>query len=102
MTIGQMFKLLNLKTALILTLALVVLLGATQLVLANEMSSEGQKIRELEEQKFGLENEIRTLDKEVAGLGSLNRVQKEAEALGLLYKPEIFEYLSPPKLAQAQ
>lgn len=97
-----MAKLLNLKSALILTLVLVVLLGATQLVLANEMSTEGQKIRELEEQKFKLENENRALEKEVAGLGSLARVQKEAEGLGLGYNSHVFEYLSPPKLAQAQ
>jgi len=82
--------------------ALIVVLGATQLVLANEMSTEGQNVRELEEQKFQLQNEIRGLEKDVAALGSLIRVEFQAEELGLSYKPEIFEYLSPPKLAQAQ
>lgn len=95
-------QIVNFKTALATVFALIVLLGATQLVLANEMSTEGQKIRELEEQKCWLEDEIRALEKEVAGLGSLARVQKEAQTLGLSYKTEIFEYLSPPKLAQAQ
>ncbi len=102
MTIGQMFKLLNLKTALIFTLVLVVLLGATQLVLANEMSTEGQRIRELEEQKFKLGNEIRALEKEMAALGSLTRIESQAGELGFAYDSAAFEYLSPPKLAQAQ
>lgn len=97
-----MIKLLNLKIVSIIILVLVVALGSTQLVLANEMSTEGQRIREFEAQKSELENEIRALEKEVAALGSLARVQKEAEVLGLSYKPEIFEYLSPPKLAQVQ
>ena len=84
------------------TLVLIVLLGATQLVLANEMSSEGQKIRELEKQKFQLGNEIRVLEKEVAALGALSRIQTQAGGLGFLRNPQVFEYLSPPKLAQAQ
>ena len=97
-----MFKILNLKSLSITIFILIILLGATQLVLANEMSTEGQKIRELEEQRSLLEKEIRSLEKETADLGSLVRVQEEAAALGLSYNSQAFEYLSPPKLAQAQ
>lgn len=96
-----MIKLLSIKFFLIFTLILVVLLGATQLVLANEMSTEGQKIRELEEQKFKLGNEIRALEKEMATLGSLTRIESQAGELGFSYDSSAFEYLSPPKLAQA-
>jgi len=95
-----MFKLPNLKSLLISTLVLIVLLGATQLVLANGMSNEGQKIRELEERKIELGNEIRALEKEVADLGSLTRVESQARELGFSYNSTAFEYLSPPKLAQ--
>jgi cell division protein FtsL len=91
---------LKLKSLLITTFILITLLGATQLVLANEMSSEGQKIRELEEQKILLEDEIQILEKEVAALGSLTRIQEEAEGMGLVRNSRAFEYLSPPKLAQ--
>lgn len=97
-----MIKLLNLKSALITVFILVALLGAVQLVLANEMSSEGQEIRKLEGQRSLLEDEIRALEKEVAFLGSLVRIEEVAEDLGLGSNPQVFEYLSPPKLAQAQ
>ena len=96
-----MNKLLNLKPLLIITLVTVALLGVVQLVLANEMSTEGQKIRELEEQKFKLGNEIRALGKEMAALGSLTRIESQAGELGFSYDSAAFEYLSPPKLAQA-
>ena len=96
-----MIKLLNLKSLSITISILVVLLGATQLVLANEMSAEGQKIRELGEQKFKLGNEIRALGKEMAALGSLTRIEFQAGELGFSYDSAAFEYLSPPKLAQA-
>jgi len=97
-----MKKLLNLKSALISTLVLIVLLGAAQLVLANSMSGEGQKIRGLEEQKSQLQKETQSLEKEVATLGSLSRIETKANELGLSYNVGVFEYLSPPKLAQAQ
>lgn len=96
-----MVKLLNLKLALISTLTLVVLLGAAQLVLANGMSGEGQKIRGLEERRSQLQNEIRVLEKEVAALGSLSQIQVRAEELGFSKNLQAFEYVSPPKLAQA-
>lgn len=92
----------KLKTLSITIFILVVLLGAGQLVLANEMSSEGQKIRELEERKLVLEDEVQALEKEVAALGSLTRIQREAAELGLTRNSQAFEYLSPPKLARAQ
>jgi len=95
-----MNKLLRLKSLLITTFILVAVLGVAQLVLANEMSSEGQEIRELEERQALLEDEIKTLEKEVAALGSFARVQKEAQKLGLVRNSQAFEYLSPPKLAQ--
>jgi len=95
-------KFLGLKTALILILVLIVALGTAQLVLANEMSTEGQRVRELEEQKAQLKREVRMLKKDVAALGSLDRIQREAERLGFVSNPQAFEYLSPPKLAQAQ
>ncbi len=95
-----MVKLLNLKSLLIVTLVLVVLLGATQLVLANEMSAKGPRIRELEEQRSALGSEIRGLEKEMAALGSLARVESRAQELGFSYNSAAFEYLSPPKLAQ--
>lgn len=97
-----MIKLPNIKTVLIFTLVLVVLLGATQLVLANEMSTEGQRIRDLSEQKFQLQNEVRDLEKQVAALGSLGGVEFQAKELGFSYNPQAFEYFSPPKLAQAK
>ena len=96
-----MRKLLNLKSTLITIFTLAALLGAVQLVLANEMSTEGQKIRELEEQHFKLGNEIRSLEKEMAALGSLTRIESQAQELGFSYDSAAFEYLSPPKLAQA-
>lgn len=97
-----MFKFLNLKSLLIITLVLVVLLGAAQLVLANGMSGEGQRIREFEERQSQLQKDIRALEKEVAALGSLARIQTQAEKLGLSWNPQVFEYVSSPKLAQAQ
>ncbi len=96
-----MNKLLNLKSTLITVFTLVVLLGTVQLVVANEMSSEGQEIRKLEERRSLLEDEIRALEKEVAALGSLVRIEEVAKDLGLGSNPQVFEYLSPPKLAQA-
>ena len=96
-----MNKLLNLKSTLITVFTLVVLLGTVQLVVANEMSSEGQEIRKLEERRSLLEDEIRALEKEVAALGSLVRIEEMAKDLGLGSNPQVFEYLSPPKLAQA-
>jgi len=96
-----MIKLLNLKSLLIITLVTVALLGAVQLILANEMSTEGQKIREFEEQKAVLKNEIRGLEKETAALSSLTRIESQAQELGFVYNSAAFEYLSPPKLAQA-
>ena len=96
-----MRKLLNLKLILTVTFVLVVLLGATQLVLANEMSTEGQRIRDLGEQRFQLQNEVRDLEKQVAALGSLGGVEFQAKELGFSYNPQAFEYFSPPKLAQA-
>lgn len=96
-----MCKLPNFKSLSITIFSLVVLLGATQLILANEMSTEGQKIRELEEQKFKLGNEVLALEKEMAALGSLMRIESQAQELGFSYNSAAFEYLSPPKLAQA-
>jgi len=96
-----MVKFLNLKSLLIITFILVVLLGATQLVLANGMSGEGQKIRGLEERRSQFQGEIRVLEKEVAALGSLSRIQARAEELGFSKNLQVFEYVSPPKLAQA-
>jgi len=93
-------KFLNLKSLSITIFTLVALLGATQLILANEMSTEGQKIRELEEQKLKLGNEILVLEKEMAALGSLTRIGSQAGELGFSYDSAAFEYLSPPKLAQ--
>jgi len=90
----------NLKSSLITVFIFAALLGAVQLVLANSMSTEGQKIRELEERKGKLENEIQALEKDVSTLGALSRVQPEAEKLGLFYNSQALEYLSPPKLAQ--
>ena len=95
-----MRKLPNLKSLSIIVFILIAVLGATQLVLANEMSTEGLKIRELEEQKFKLGNEICGLKKETAALSSLNRVELQAQELGFIYNSAAFEYLSPPKLAQ--
>ena len=95
-----MMKLLNLKFVLITNLVFIILLGSTQLILANEMSSEGQKIKELEERKILLEGEVQALEKEIAALGSLTRIQRKAEELGLVRNSQAFEYLSPPKLAQ--
>ena len=97
-----MRKLVNLKSTLILTLTLVVLLGAAQLVLANGMSGEGERIREFEEHQSRLQKEIRALEKEVAASGSLSRIQTQAGDIGLSWNPQSFEYVSPPKLAQAQ
>ncbi len=96
-----MNKLLNITTFLIFILTLVALLGATQLILANEMSTEGQRIRCLSEQRFQLQNEVRDLEKQVAALGSLSGVELKAQELGFFYNPQAFEYLSTPKLAQA-
>jgi len=96
-----MVKILNLKSLSITIFILVAVLGATQLILANEMSTEGQGIRELEEQKSKLGNEIRALEKEMAALGSLTRIECQAGELGFSYNSAAFEYLSPPKLAQA-
>ena len=95
-----MNKLLNLKSLSITIFTLVILLGAIQLVLANEMSAEGQGIRELEEQKLELGNEIRGLEKETAALSSLTRIEFQAQEFGFFYDSTAFEYLSPPKLAQ--
>ena len=95
-----MVKLLNIKTFLVFTLILVALLSAAQLVMANGMSAEGKEIRNLEERKFQLQNEVRDLEKQVAALGSLTGVELQARELGLFYSPQAFEYFSPPKLAQ--
>lgn len=97
-----MIKLPTIKTALISTLSLVVLLGAAQFVLANEMSTEGQRIRVLGEQRFQLRNEVQDLGKQVAALGSLGGVEFQAKELGFFYNSQAFEYFSPPKLAQAK
>ena len=97
-----MIKLLTIKTALIVTFTLVVVLGAAQFVLANEMSTEGQGIRDLEEQKFQLQNEVRNLEKQVAALGSLSGVETQAKEFGFSYTSQAFEYFSSPKLAQAK
>ena len=96
-----MVKILNLKSLSITIFILVAVLGATQLILANEMSTEGQRIREFEEQKLKLGDEVRTLEKEMAVLGSLTRIESQAGELGFSYNSAAFEYLSPPKLAQA-
>ncbi len=97
-----MRKLLSLKSILITTLVLIVILGSAQLVLANELSTEGQKIRESEAQRCELENEIQVLKKNVARLGSFSRIEEQAVELGFKYNPQAFEYLSYPKLAQVQ
>jgi cell division protein FtsL len=91
----------KIKPLLITIFILITLLSSAQLVLANSMSDEGQKIRDLEERKIFLEDQVQTLEKEVAALGSLTRIQKEAADLGLVSNSQAFEYLSPPKLAQA-
>ena len=97
-----MAKLLNLKSLSIAIFILVAALGATQLVLANGMSGEGQKIRDLEAQRAQLQNEIQILEKEVSTLGALSRIQTQAAELGFSWNPQAFEYISSPKLAQAQ
>jgi len=97
-----MCKLPNFKSLSITIFSLVVLLGATQLILANEMSTEGQRIWDLGERRVQLQNEVRDLEKQVAALGSLGGVELRAKELGFSYNPQAFEYFSPPRLAQAK
>lgn len=97
-----MFKLLNLKSLLINTLVLVVFLAAAQFVLTNEISTQGGQIARLETERAALQKEVAALGREVSQLGSLLRVQAKAQKLGFTYSSTAFEFILPPKLAQAQ
>ena len=83
-----MARLLNTKSILITVFVAAVLLGATQLVLANEMSTEGQRIRDLEEQKAALQNEITGLEKEVAASRRLEQITF-GDAKAHLFRSEV-------------
>lgn len=97
-----MTKFLNLKSLLIITFVLVVLLAAGQFVVSNEMSTQGEEILRLESERVVLQKEVAALSQEASQLGSLSRVQEEAQGLGFIYSPTAVEFILPPKLAHAQ
>jgi cell division protein FtsL len=61
----------------------VVAVAVAQLLLRSEATTATFEIRSLEQQRLGLETEVRQLEAEVASLSALARVEREAKRLGL-------------------
>lgn len=97
-----MRNLITFKISLTLLWSVVILLGIGQFVVANEISTQGEEITRLESERQILQKEVAALGQEAARLGSLLRVREEAQGLGFTYTSTAFEFVLPPKLAQAQ
>lgn len=86
-----------LKVFLVVTLVVTVV---GQVVLANSLSTAGEKIRELEAEKKEISASNTAVREELAILGSLERIKGEAEErLGMKDGESVAEFLVPPRLA---
>lgn len=90
------------KKFLVTLSAFTAMLFATQLVLANELSSRGADMRQLSLRREELQKDIRLLKSEVASLSSLAEIEEKASRLGFVHQIDATDFLTLPKLAQAQ
>lgn len=92
-------KIFNIGYSLILLWTVALFLGGVQLVLANESSTRGEEVVKLLETYQHLDDQVVTLRQEVSALGSLDRIQKEAQGLGFFINSEALDFIGAPKLA---
>jgi cell division protein FtsL len=97
-----MKRFLSSKRILILLWSIVFLLGTVQLILANEISTQGGELLKLEERRRHLNDQVVTLRQEVSALGSLARIQDKAQELGFVSNPQALDFIEAPKLAKLQ
>jgi cell division protein FtsL len=63
---------------------LITVLSLIRVLQTSEATTASFSIQELEQQKVELEASVRQLESEVAGLSSLERIEREAQRLGLV------------------
>lgn len=95
-----MRRFLNAKYILVLLWMATFILGAVQLALANEISTQGGEVAKLEERYGQLEDQVITLRRQVSALGSLARIQEEAQELEFTSNPQALDFIEAPKLAE--
>lgn len=101
--IGGLLRPENLPVVLIVAAMVVGVAALLPLVQSSESTSTAGDIRQLEEQRTGWQTQLQELEIEVAGLGSLDRIEKEARTRFKMTVPESTVYIpvgAPPPEAR--
>lgn len=88
------------RSLLILFSAVGAILLLAQLLIANKLATDGEKVSKIEELTLLLEEEDVNLANQVVTLGSLNQIAKRAQELGLV-KVNRVEVITPIPVAYA-
>lgn len=99
--IGNYLLGVNVSSLVFVFVILIAALVISNLVLANNLSTKGEEVRVLENQKAILAKGSEELRNEIAHLSSLSRIKKDAaEQLGMVEAASTaLDYLRPPKFA---
>jgi cell division protein FtsL len=101
--VGGLLRPENLPVVLIVAAMVVGIAALLPLVQSSESTSTAGDIRRLEEERTGWQTRLQELEIEVAGMGSLDRIEKEARMRFKMTAPENTEYISvdaPPPEAR--
>jgi cell division protein FtsL len=77
-----------------IVMSLVTFLVAVQLTIAHSLATRGEKLRQLELKSQELKTANTLLGEEIIKIGSLSRINQEAEKIGLVKAPHVM-HLTP-------
>jgi len=86
----------------IIIIGIVIFLSLVQLVISHSLATTGEKVRQLELKATQLEKENAVLTEEINKTGSLSRIAKEAEKLGLVKATQVLHLTPEIPVAQAR
>jgi len=99
--VGGLLRPENLPVVLIVAAVVVGVAALLPLVQSSESTSTAGEIRRLEEEKIGWQTRLQELEVEVASMGSLDRIEKEARTRFKMTTPENSVYIpidaAPPE-----
>lgn len=99
--VGGLLRPENLPVVLIVAAMVVGIAALLPLVQSSESTSTAGDIRRLEEERTAWQTQLQELEIEVAGMGSLDRIEKEARTRFKMTTPEHTEYIpvdaAPPE-----
>lgn len=82
-----------------LIVIVVVAASLVQLVLTNNLVAAGAKVAKLESERSALAADIESLNNQISGNTSLDKVAAKAATLGLISSPASFDFISSSLVA---